>query len=160
MLVEIELVEILLAVISPVLTVLLTDSDPPRDVLLPAVTVRALLNVVFPVTPKVLLITVTPANKLEIYPLFVEMLFVEILEAVINPVLTVLLTESVPPRVVALLPVTVKAALCVTKAAKVVVPVPTVRLFVEILFVEIFEAVISPVLTVLLTDRVPPKVVF
>ena len=99
MLVEIELVEILLAVISPVLTVLLTDSDPPRDVLLPAVTVRTLLNVVFPVTPKVLLITVTPANKLEIYPLFVEILLVEILEAVNKLVLTVPATLRPPESV-------------------------------------------------------------
>jgi len=101
----------LLAVISPVLTVLLTDSNPPRDVSLPAITVSALLSVVFPVTPKVLLITVAPANKLEIYPLFVEILLVEILLAVIRPVLTVLLTDSNPPRVVAKVAATVKALL-------------------------------------------------
>jgi hypothetical protein len=66
--------------------------------LLPS-TLKVLLRDVAPVTPKVLLITVTPALSVATYALFVEMLLVEMLLAVIKLVLTVPPTLRPPESV-------------------------------------------------------------
>ena len=127
------MVEILLAVIKLVLRVPTIPTNPPRNVLKFPTTFKLLLSDVAPVTPNVLLITVTPANKLETYPLLVEMLFVEILQVVIKLVLIVPATLSTPESFSPLEPTT-----------KLVM----YALLVEIELVEILLAVTKLVLTV------------
>ena len=92
LLVEIELVEMLLAVIRPLLRVLLTESVPLAKT-------KLLLNETIPVTPRVLLITVAPAYNVATYALFVEIELVEMLLAVSKLVLIVPLTLKPPESV-------------------------------------------------------------
>ena len=79
----------MLSVVAPVTPKVLLITVAP-------VAFKVLLIIVAPVTFKVLLIIVAPANKLEIYPLFVEILLVEIFEAVNKLVLTVPPTLRAP----------------------------------------------------------------